>query len=136
MIGDDIAAALPELRAEAESLMHDECRIERADGWTTDPDNGQRIKTWRPVAATPCRVVRVGTSNHREPAGGQTRDIAGLELRLPWSASDLQLGDRLTLTTSSDPRLLDAPITITEVSHATHAVARRIEGVLDEDRQQ
>ena len=135
MIGDDIAAALPALRAEAESLMVDLGSIERADGWDVDPDNGQRVPRWIPVATTPVRVVRVTVADLQSSTGGQNLTQAVVELRAPWNLSDLLVGDRLVLTVSSDPRLLGVPIVVSEIDHATHAVARRFRGVLDEDRQ-
>lgn len=56
MIGDVIAAALPLLRANAESLMTDTCTIERL---TTAWDEGQQktTTTWAPVHAdVPCHI--------------------------------------------------------------------------------
>lgn len=47
MIGEDIEAALPELRAQAESLMRSRCTIERHDG-----------STWQPIHVDiPCRIT-------------------------------------------------------------------------------
>ena len=56
MIGNDIAAALPELRAQAESLMADVCDIDRL---TTAWDEGEQatVTTWTPVHAdVPCAL--------------------------------------------------------------------------------
>lgn len=135
MIGDDIAAALPALRAEAESLMVDRGTIERADGWDVDPDNGQRVPRWAAVATTPVRVVRVTVADLQSSTGGQSLTQAVVEFRAPWTLADLRIGDRIILTASADSRLLGVPIVVSEIDHATHAVARRFRGVLDEDRQ-
>lgn len=48
MIADDVAAALPELRAEAESLMIETCDIERmTTAW--DEESQETVTTWAPV---------------------------------------------------------------------------------------
>lgn len=135
MIGQDIVAALPALRAEAESLMVDLGTIERVDGFDLDPDNGQRVERWKVVAQTPVRVVRVTVADLQSSTGGQNLTQAVVEVRAPWSLSDLLVGDRIVLTASADSRLLGVPIVVSEIDHATHAVARRFRGVLDEDRQ-
>ena len=57
MIGHDIAAALPELRAQAESLMVNVCDIHRASaGW--DEANQETTVTWASVhAGVPCTLL-------------------------------------------------------------------------------
>lgn len=63
MIGYEIAAALPELRARAESLMVDRCTIERlTTGW--DEAQQKTVTTWTSVhSAVPCAfdVAPVGS---------------------------------------------------------------------------
>lgn len=56
MIGHDIAAALPELRAQAESLMVDSCDIHRqTTGWNEATQKSET--TWAPVhLALPCAL--------------------------------------------------------------------------------
>lgn len=56
MIGHDVAAALPELRAEAESLMVDICDIERmTTAW--DEEAQETTTTWAPVHMdAPCAL--------------------------------------------------------------------------------
>lgn len=57
MIGHDVAAALPELRAQAESLMTATCDIDRATtAW--DEDEQATVTTWASVHADiPCAFV-------------------------------------------------------------------------------
>ena len=57
MIGHDVAAALPELRAQAESLMADVCDIDRlTTGW--DEALQKSVTTWATVHADiPCAFV-------------------------------------------------------------------------------
>ena len=56
MIGHDIAAALPELRAQAESLMVETCDIERmTSAW--DEGAQETVTTWAPVHLdAPCAL--------------------------------------------------------------------------------
>lgn len=57
MIGAAISAALPLLRANAESLMTDRCTIDRQDGTTWDEDDQASVPVWVSVAAdVPCHV--------------------------------------------------------------------------------
>lgn len=57
MIGHDVAAALPELRAQAESLMADVCDIDRlTTGWNEALQKS--VTTWATVHADiPCAFV-------------------------------------------------------------------------------
>ena len=136
MIGSDIAAALPRLRAEAESLMRDTAVVERSAGQVRDPDNGQLIDDWQSVAEIPVHVVRVGTAAKRGVAAGQTVDSADVEFRTKWDFADLHIGDRVRVTTGGDPRLQGVPVTVSGVGHLSFgAVSRRFKGVFDEDRQ-
>lgn len=135
VIGADIAAALPRLRAQALSLMLDRARVKRPGGEERDPDNGQMVTRWRLVSeSVPVRVIRVGVGDSVVVAGGQTVEVASVEFRAPWDFADLRIGDRVTVTTFGDPRLTNVPVTVTEVGHESLAVARRFRGVLDEDR--
>lgn len=136
MLGNDIAGALPTLRAEAESLMRDTAVVERSVGQVRDPDNGQLIDDWQSVAEIPVRVVRVGAAAKRGVEAGQTVDSADVEFRTRWDVADLRIGDRVRVTTGGDSRLQGVPVTVSEVEHLSFgAVSRRFKGVLDEDRQ-
>lgn len=133
--GHTIAAALPQMRANAESLMVDTATVQRKTGATTDPDNKQRVPVWSTIATTPLRVIRRTLQARSTEAGGQQLDQWQLELRAPWSL-DVRKGDRVTITAqaSPDPLLLGVPIHVAEVESVTHPVQRRFKGVLDADR--
>lgn len=93
MIGHDITAALPELRAEAESLMVTECRLERLDGHDTDPDTGYRADRWVLVWAGSCKAVT--SREAREiTVGGQKVTVKPTTVSIPWDAPRGRVGDR------------------------------------------
>lgn len=67
MIVDDISAALPELQAQAESLMRDLCVVRRPGAPTTDPDTGDVTPTW--LAPDPVYAGRWKRQTHaQQPA--------------------------------------------------------------------
>lgn len=95
MIGPDIAAALPELRAQAESLMTDTCTIDRQTT-TWDEVEQESVTTWTTIHAdVPCSLL--------PPSGGRgvvTDELATAELRsvrLPYGTDGIQEDDRVTV---------------------------------------
>ena len=70
LLGDDIARALPELRAQALSCMVDSGHVETITGSSDDPSTHQRINTWTPSWTGPMQV-RVTSIEQMVLAGGQ-----------------------------------------------------------------
>ena len=60
---DDILAALPVFRHEANSLMLDECTITRPGEPVTDPDTGDVTNSAETVYAGKCKVCLLYTSD-------------------------------------------------------------------------
>lgn len=98
VLGGDLGRVLPELRAEAESLMVTECVLERKDGFTVNPENGQRVDRWVPVwvpavGGPGCKVVT--SREHREiVVGGQRVTTKPTTVCVPWDAPKARQGDR------------------------------------------
>lgn len=93
VLGTDIGAALPELRAEAESLMVTPCVLERVSGHTINPDNGQRIDEWTVRWEGRCKVVT--SREHREVViGGQRVTRKPATVCVPWDAPKAHQDDR------------------------------------------
>ncbi len=92
MIGDDIAQALPELQAQAESMMTESCVIKRPDGTTTNGD-GEVVTAYEstPVYSGPCRVRSRASSASEEVGGGETLTATRSEVHVPVSAGDVFL---------------------------------------------
>lgn len=130
MIGDDIAAALPELRQQAESLMTTACVVERKSGTEFDPETNQDVTTWESVYEGPCRLAQP-TVQSVIVAGGQevtTQPYAGM---LPWGTVGVLVGDRLSITAAEDPGQVGRVFMVTSVRAATQSVGRRFVAIED-----
>lgn len=133
MIGDDITQALPELRAQAESLMTETCRVERDTGRRAYyPDTHADIPIRKTVYAGRCRIKPVAGT----PAAG-ARTLFGQEINslshigtLPISVTDVRADDRLTITGSDlDPGQVGRSYTLLAVGAAAMGIARRFVAV-------
>lgn len=125
---DDIAAALPTLRTEAEALMVDECTIRRlTDGdvvfnpgtGSYDEEPGDLVYSGR------CKVQyrSMGTAD----AGEDRVTVLTVELHLPISATDVQVDDIATITSAVfDESLVDRKYRIVDDFAKTYATARRL----------
>ena len=130
MIGDDITAALPELREQALSLMVDACVVERPAGRVRDPVTLEYTDVWITVYPEgPCRVqiVTVGTPSELVGAPGRDWIVQEAVVQLPVQAVQYRSRDRVTVTASAeDPALAGAVLTVTGQQRKTHAVMRRL----------
>ena len=92
MLGHDIAAALPELRAHAESNLTDLCRIERKTGAVTiDTANGMQIPDWVVAHdAVPCRVVSPKMQPQTAEAGEQMLTVLRHVVAVPVAVEVVQ----------------------------------------------
>lgn len=123
-------------RADAESLMLDDCKITRASGTTTlDPDTGL------PTADDPITIYG-GTGTHDEdkckiqssgvqavtPDSGQhVYTIERPEIHLPVSATGVKVGDLVEITGSAlDAANVGRKFTITGQFRKTLATAQRL----------
>lgn len=138
MIYDDIAAALPELRAHALSLMIDSCTITRRrldeDGEPVremDPETLELTDVWDEVYAGRCRVQRPGAVMvGREPVvGGVEYDVEVIHVQVPIAALGVKTDDRVTITAlgaTSDPENLGLVASVRTNQHKTHATKRTL----------
>lgn len=107
MLGADISAHLPELRAHALSRMTSTVRVERILSVVADPMTGADVVTAATVhAALACRVKA-------SVAAIQPRDVAGADIpersdqiHFPWDTPGLGVGQRVTVTASQNPILV------------------------------
>ena len=130
MIADDIAAALPEFRAQAESLMVDTVTVERASGTTLDPDTLEEVPAFVPVHVGPCRVQRPGALSPREDvAGGFEFGVRAVLVQLPLSVLGVKPGDGVTVSaigSTTDPDLLGLVATVEANLTKTHPTKRTL----------
>lgn len=128
VLGDDIDAALPDLRAHAESRMKSTCRIGvRTSG--TDPDTLEPVDTVAdPIYEGPCRLrFASSTVSERNSGSQQFGDQQGV-LSLP--VADASVGvkrDMVAVITANpnDPALVGMVLRITGSEVQTTATARR-----------
>jgi hypothetical protein len=93
-LADDVAAALPGLRAEAEALMVDTVQVRRPTGTAAD-DDGNVVTTYAAtdVYAGPAKVQDPGLTAMSEESGSATATRAAYEVHVPVSAGPFLPGD-------------------------------------------
>lgn len=132
----DVAAGLEEMRALSESLMVDECRIERRvvdesgqPVYVPGPDR-RLTESWQVVYEGPCKVRAAGTQAVTAEAGEVVADVSRSLLDLPVSdaASGLvRAGDRATVTESRfDPANVGRVLIVQRDVPRTYPVERRL----------
>ena len=127
VIGDDIAAALPELRAQAESLMRDSCVVERRTGRVMDDATLEYVDSWSRVYEGRCRVQVAATQPAEEVVGGRAFVVTDAVVQLPVGPVDFADDDRVTVTfTAYDPALVGVVLSVTSREVKTHPVMRRL----------
>lgn len=126
MIGNDIAAALPELRRESESLLVDACRIDRAAGGTLDPVTHQSVTTWEPIWSGPCRA-KVRTEGQSAVVAAEPVSVLRVEVSLAVTTPAPHVGNRVTITNAvNDPALQDIETFVTGAPVGSQTVLRRV----------
>jgi len=135
-LGADIAAALPGLRAQAESLMEDTIAVDRATGETTiDPVSLAEVPAYEAVWSGPGRIQRSGALAPSEQSpGGYEFGLNSVLVQLPVTSSGIRRGDVVTVTAVgpvSDPALLGLVATVQADLTKTHPTKRTLvcEGV-------
>lgn len=126
-LADDVLGALPEFQAAAESLMLDECVVERATGEATDPVTGVVSDGWESVYSGKCKV-QSRTAVAAEPvAGGHRFTLEQLAVHFPMGVN-LRLDDRVTITASAlDASLVGLQLRLTELPRGSIRTANRWE---------
>ncbi|WP_157508856.1 DUF6093 family protein [Luteipulveratus halotolerans] len=129
--GDDIEAAIPELRAHAEARMVDEVLVEAKTGKTRyNPETGQDEETFEEMYRGRCRWKQNGGTGESQGVvvEGSTITLLPLELHLPVEASaGVREGMRATaLTGVHDPALVGRQVWIRREHAASQTTARRL----------
>lgn len=135
---DVVAAELPHMREQAESLMVDTVLVERATGtFTTDPVTLEEVPDFTEVYAGPGRVQRSGRLSSQDDVSGDFEfGVDSVLVQLPLSATGVKRDDRVTVTSLgavSDPDLLGLVATVRANLTKTHPTKRTLvcEGVSD-----
>lgn len=118
MIGHDIAAALPAMRAEAESLMVSRCTIERLTTvW--DEVEQKTMTTWSVVHSDiPCALT-VPSASPRALLAGEAVTPETPIVKVPVAVDGIEADDRVTLADGTVAWVTHSPI-------RDHQVQRRL----------
>lgn len=129
MIADDIAAALPELQAHAESMMTSTCVVRRPDGGSAvDPATLVATPTYLPDAihVGRCKVqTRVLVISAEDTAESKIT-VQRLELHVPVTAGPFEPYDVAEITSSRQPHLVGARYQIQEDDVKEWQTAKRL----------
>ena len=128
MFSPELAAALPEMRALAESRMTSTCNILRPTGRRVqDEETGAEHPEWFPVHVDlPMRLAGA----ERGSSGTRTITVAGVEMQVPTrtahfpaATSDLEDGDFIDITAGENAGRV---FRIVEAEWHDQATARRV----------
>jgi hypothetical protein len=128
MLSDAIAAALPELRAEAEAAMTATCTIRARDGeWVTDEATGEATQTpGATVYSGRCRWKPAGRAAQAEMAGGAEVFGTDFIVSIPFAATAVRKGQLVTCDSSPDAALVGLVVEIQDVARGDQISARRL----------
>jgi Family of unknown function (DUF6093) len=131
VIGYDIAAALPGLRAQAESLMLDTCTITRAG--TGQGVWNETTGSYDPPASTtvytgPCKVQTRDVQVANPDVAGREAFVVDWTVHLPVVGSEgVRQGDTVTITAAAlDAALVGRVFTVDGPHLGTAKTARRL----------
>lgn len=121
MIGDDILAALPELTAQAESLMVDKIELREPDTLGEfDPDTNTQPKVAGAlVYSGRCRVREGGRVSSEQVVGEQQVTVSDYKVAIPRTAVGIKVSQVGTVITSRDPALVGQRMTVSGVGRAS-----------------
>lgn len=123
MLGDDIAAKLPQLRAHARSRMWSTALVEQVEVGA-DPDTGMTVETVASSQFLPCRVKHGRMVRPADVQGAQVAEVP-TEIHFPWDTEGLQVGLRVTITTSESPMVQGAVLRLTGPPQGDQMTAQR-----------
>lgn len=128
MLGWDVAAALPGLRAHAESLMSTSLIIRRKGADVRDPETGTMVPSWTTVYEGPCRVRFTNADPHESDQSGQRVAQQSPTVWLPIATS---AGVRLDdvgeiLANPDDLGIVGVTFRVAGEHAQTHSTSRRL----------
>lgn len=127
VLGDAVGAALPALRAHAESLMRDRCRVERVTGTARDEATLEDVDVVEVVYEGPCRVRVGGAQPSTDLVAGREFTVTDAVVKLPVGAERFADDDRVTITECAyDPALVGAVFSVLARETVTTATSRRL----------
>lgn len=126
-LGEDLAQVLPELRAEAESLMVDACTVGRPGETTTDPDTGELVTPLTPLYAGKAKVQTWEAQESNPEAGGAGLTVQRYSVHVPVGSFAPEVGDVVEITASAlDANLVGRKYRVVALLHKSMATAYRL----------
>jgi hypothetical protein len=128
-LGDDIAAVLPELRAQAESRMRDTCVITASAAGTWDDATGTYTDpTETTVYEGKCRVRQPSPTGGQVDSGTAVWTVDHAVVSLPIDGTDMiGPGHFVTITASAEePARVGWVLTVEAGHYQTDSTARRL----------
>jgi hypothetical protein len=126
-LGDDLAQVLPELRAEAESLMVDACTVGRPGDPVTDPNTGVVTAPLTPLYAGKAKVQTWQAQESNPEAGGATFTVQRYAVHVPVGSFSPEVGDVVTITAAAlDANLVGRKYRVVALLHKSMATAYRL----------
>lgn len=110
----------------AQRLMTDACRIYRRGQPAYDPSTGQESHTETDLYVGKCRLRPQGRLAHETESSGSPVGVWLLIVSIPMSVTGVQLGDLVSITSSSDPDLVAARVRVQGIDEGTNISARRL----------
>lgn len=128
MIGSLIEDSFPALKAEAESLLVDRCRMERKTGRrTVDPVTKATADEWQAYAKdVPCRLRRSGNVQQAALAGGASLTTLPATLSISIDGPDVDIDHRAVITASRDASAIGKHLYVQSVPRGSEMVLRRL----------
>lgn len=106
MLADDIAAALPQLRAEAEALMDQQFDLgDYGDGWHYDHDFDQEVRDFTVLFSTVGKL-RSSTQASEVEVGGRTATTISRTFCIPVGTPAVPVGTIVRRANGTDLRIL------------------------------
>lgn len=130
-LGADIRAALPDLRAAAESKMVDSCTIvEVTTSGDPDPDTSLPAETRTTIYAGKCEYRAADTQARSVDSGGRQLVQQGATLKIPVDApgsAAVRVGHVATIFLATNDLTADpVVVTVSGTHQQTYATARRL----------
>ncbi|WP_242089248.1 DUF6093 family protein [Curtobacterium sp. DN_7.5] len=130
-LGADLQAALPDLRAAAESKMVDSCTIvEVTTSGDPDPATSLPAETRTTIYAGKCEYRAADTQARSVDSGGRQLVQQGATLKIPVDApgsASVRVGHVATISlATNDPTASPVVVTVSGTHQQTYATARRL----------
>lgn len=127
MLGTDLLAALPELRAHAESRMTATVLVESV-AITTNQTTGAPIVTATTVYSGKARVKAGATNANTSGAASSVQSVHLDELHVPVGSGPFQVGHRVTVVSdATNPALVGNQYRVTRLHEGSQTTAQRLE---------